>query len=76
MLNGIPVRSLSFAALAVLGYYFPGWWFLLVILLLTRVRHPKTMDERVPLDSRRVALGVFALAFFVVSFIPAPITLP
>ena len=64
------------AALAVLGYYFPGWWFLLVILLLTRVRHPKTMDERVPLDSRRVALGVFALAFFVVSFIPAPITLP
>jgi len=64
------------AALAVLGYYFPGWWFLLVILLLTRVRHPQTIDERVPLGPKRVALGIFALAFFVVSFIPTPILLP
>jgi membrane-associated protease RseP (regulator of RpoE activity) len=62
--------------LAVLGWYFPGWWFLLALLIITRVRHPQTIDERVPLDRKRVALGIFALAFFVVSFIPTPIILP
>jgi membrane-associated protease RseP (regulator of RpoE activity) len=70
------VSWMVIAALAVLGFYFPGWWFLLLILVLTRVRHPQTIDERVPLDRKRVALGIFALAFFVVSFIPTPIVLP
>jgi membrane-associated protease RseP (regulator of RpoE activity) len=64
------------AALAVLGYYFPGWWFLLVLLVLMRVRHPQTLDESVPLDRKRIVLGIFAMAFFVVSFIPTPIMLP
>jgi membrane-associated protease RseP (regulator of RpoE activity) len=64
------------AGLAVLGWFFPGWWFLLALLVITRVRHPQTIDERVPLDRKRIALGVFALAFFVVSFIPTPIIVP
>lgn len=63
-------------AIAVAGYWFPGWWVLLAFLLFTRLRHPSTDDERVPLGQRRVVLGVFALVFFVLTFIPRPITLP
>lgn len=63
-------------ALAVAGFFFPGWWFVLLLILITRVRHPETVDESIPLDRKRILLGVFALAFFVVTFIPRPIILP
>lgn len=62
--------------LAVAGFFFPGWWVLLALLVIFRIRHPATLDEDLPLDRRRILLGVFALAFFVVSFIPVPIRVP
>lgn len=74
--RAIPVAWVLVGLLAVAGFFFPGWWFLLVMVLITRVRHPQAIDESVPLDRKRVALGVFALAFFVVTFIPRPIALP
>lgn len=64
------------AGLAVAGIWFPGWWMFLVLLLIFRLKHPPTRDERVPLGRSRVALGVFALLFFVLSFVPRPIHLP
>lgn len=38
-------------------------------------RHPRTVDEDVPLDRRRKWLAAFAVFMFVVSFTPAPIEL-
>ena len=61
---------------AVAGFWFPGWWVFLALLLLLRLRHPPTRDERIPLSRSRVALGVFALLFFVLSFVPRPIQFP
>ena len=60
--------------LAVAGFWFPGWWVLFVFLLVMRLRHPSTDDERVPLGRTRILLGVFALLFFLLTFIPRPIT--
>lgn len=70
------VSWLLAGVLAVAGFWFPGWWVLLAFLLVTRLRHPSTSDETIPLSRGRVALGVFALLFFLLTFIPRPITLP
>jgi hypothetical protein len=36
-------------------------------------RHPRTIDEHVPLDKARLWLALFALVMFVVCFTPAPV---
>jgi len=50
-------------------------WIGLMVLMLIAFgpRHPRTVDEHVPLDRLRLALAVFALVMFVVCFTPAPI---
>ncbi|MEZ4648653.1 MAG: site-2 protease family protein [Candidatus Eisenbacteria bacterium] len=62
-------------ALAVAGFWFPGWWVLLAFLLVTRLKHPSTDDEQVPLGRTRVLLGIFALLFFLLTFVPHPFDL-
>ena len=36
-------------------------------------RHPRTIDEHVPLDRTRMILALFALIMFILCFTPAPI---
>jgi membrane-associated protease RseP (regulator of RpoE activity) len=50
-------------------------WTILTIgmLLVFGPRHPRTIDEDVPLDRGRVILALFALIMFVLCFTPAPI---
>jgi membrane-associated protease RseP (regulator of RpoE activity) len=50
-------------------------WTMLTIgmLLAFGPRHPRTVDEDVPLDRTRVLLAVFAIIMFVLCFTPAPI---
>ena len=47
----------------------------IAMLILFGPRHPRVLDEHVPLDRTRLLLALFALAIFVVCFTPAPITL-
>jgi membrane-associated protease RseP (regulator of RpoE activity) len=50
------------------------WTFLLVAMTLVMgPRHPRTIDEDIPLDRARVWLAVLALAMFVLCFTPNPI---
>ena len=50
------------------------WTFLLVAMTLVMgPRHPRTIDEDIPLDRTRVWLAVLALAVFVLCFTPNPI---
>jgi membrane-associated protease RseP (regulator of RpoE activity) len=50
------------------------WTALTVVMLLTfGPRHPRTIDEHVPLDKARLWLALFALVMFVVCFTPAPV---
>ncbi len=50
-------------------------WTVLMIIMLIVVgpRHPRTIDEDVPLDSRRRALAAFAVFMFAVCFTPVPV---
>jgi len=50
------------------------WTALTIGMLLTfGPRHPRTMDEDIPLDTGRLWLAAFALLMFVLCFTPAPI---
>jgi membrane-associated protease RseP (regulator of RpoE activity) len=50
------------------------WTVLTVVMLLTfGPRHPRTMDEDIPLDTGRLFFAAFALVMFIVCFTPAPI---
>jgi membrane-associated protease RseP (regulator of RpoE activity) len=50
------------------------WTFLLVAMTLVMgPRHPRTMDENIPLDNARIWLAVLALVILVLCFTPNPI---
>ena len=50
------------------------WTVLTVVMLLAfGPRHPRTMDEDVPLDGGRLWLAAFALVMFILCFTPAPL---
>jgi membrane-associated protease RseP (regulator of RpoE activity) len=50
------------------------WTVLTVVMLLTfGPRHPRTVDEEVPLDRTRLWLAAFAVVMFVLCFTPTPI---
>ena len=52
------------------------WTVMIVAMLfIAGPRHPRVMDEVVPLDRTRLWLAVFALVMFVLCFTPAPIEL-
>ncbi len=59
-------------ALAAGGLAWPGWWLWCAIVLAMGLRHPPVVDEWTPLDRRRRALALLALALFLLSFMPVP----
>lgn len=60
-------------ALIPLGYfYWPSWWVWAVLLFFLALRHPVIYDIT-PLDKNRVALGLTALAIFLLTFTLAPL---
>jgi len=51
-----------------------AWTVLTVLMLFTfGYRHPRTVDEDVPLDRARLILAIFAVVMFALCFTPAPI---
>jgi len=61
---GLTFVSVSWVAWAVL---------LSGMLIAFGFRHPRTLDEHVPLDRKRLWLALFALVMFILCFTPAPI---
>lgn len=64
-------RAGSWVCLA-LVYFGPNWLVWTLLLRLLGRRHPPTLDDDAPLGGARLALAVFALAVFVISFVPDP----
>lgn len=68
------IAYLFFFVILGLGFFWPGWLFWAVlILILIRVQHPPVLDEDIPLDPRRRAVGVFCMVILALTFMPAPI---
>ena len=74
--RGNRISWMILAALVVLGAFYPGWWFLVLLLFVTRIRKPAQTFDSTPLGPVRIFLGAFVLLFFVLTFIPKPIQLP
>jgi membrane-associated protease RseP (regulator of RpoE activity) len=51
-----------------------AWTVLLIVMLVTiGPRHPRTLDEEIPLDRGRLILAAIAMVMLIVCFTPAPI---
>jgi len=71
------VSLITLGAAVGLSFYSSSWivWTVVAILLMSKFgwRHPRTWDEDVPLDRRRLLLAVVAAVVFVLCFTPAPL---
>jgi membrane-associated protease RseP (regulator of RpoE activity) len=64
----------AFAAMLALAFFWPGWVFWAVmILVLIRVKHPPVIDEHIPLDGRRILIGLITMIILLLTFMPQPI---
>jgi membrane-associated protease RseP (regulator of RpoE activity) len=64
-----------FACLIPLGIFvWPGWIVFGLLTFFLGLRHPPPLDPYTPLDRRRQIIGWTAIALFVLTFIPVPVT--
>lgn len=56
-----------------MGFFWPGWFFWAILLFIMGFKHPPTIYDFVPLDSKRRLLSFLILIIFVLTFIPVPI---
>ena len=60
-------------SLILMGVFFwEGWLIWALLLVFIGVRHPPVLLPHISLDERRRKVGYFALAIFVLTFVPAP----
>jgi len=52
-------------------FYYVGWFLFVIVLAFVR-RHPPTINDGLPLDTKRKILGIFALIVFILAFTPVP----
>ncbi len=64
-----------FSVIILMGFItgFPGWFFWGLLILLLGLRHPRTLDDELPLDGKRKLLGLLALIIFILTFTAKPI---
>jgi len=62
------------AGMAILGFFSNVWWMWAVLLLFFGRYYAEPLDQVTELDSRRKLIGYIALVVFILTFIPAPIT--
>jgi membrane-associated protease RseP (regulator of RpoE activity) len=56
-----------------LVYFGPNWIVWAILVRVLGRRHPRTLDDSLPLGAPRAAIGLLALAVFVLCFTPNPI---
>ena len=60
-------------SLIIMGIFFwEGWLIWALLLFFIGVRHPPVLLPHISLDDRRRKIGYYALAIFVLTFVPAP----
>jgi membrane-associated protease RseP (regulator of RpoE activity) len=72
--------TVAMVAVAIALSFFSATWIVWTVLMIVMIatfgpRHPRTLDEDVPLDRRRLMLAAFAAVMFAVCFTPVPIEL-
>lgn len=59
--------------LALLGFFWEGWWLWFFLILLLGRTYAQPLDQITKLDPIRIGLAIFALILFVLVFIPVPL---
>ena len=54
-------------------FFWVGWFVWALLILLLGLKHPRVLDEDVPLSRGRKAVGALIVVIFILSFIPDPI---
>jgi len=64
-----------FVVIILMGFVtgFPGWFLWGLLILLLGLRHPRTLNDEVPLDAKRKLMGLLAFIVFILTFTPKPI---
>jgi membrane-associated protease RseP (regulator of RpoE activity) len=62
----------SIAMLMFLAYAFRTWLFLALFIVLMGIHHPPPLNDRTPLDRKRLALAIVVLLILVLTFVPVP----
>jgi len=69
-------RVIYLIAIAVMAFitvfYNPGWFLLLILIILFGFRHPPPIDDITPLDGKRKLMGGIVFLAFFLSFTPTP----
>jgi membrane-associated protease RseP (regulator of RpoE activity) len=75
-LFGRKSRAIFLIVIAVMAFitifYNPGWFLLLILIILFGFRHPAPLDDQTPVDGKRKFIGGFMFLVFLLSFTPAP----
>jgi len=62
-------------SLILLGFFSNVWWLWAVLIFMFGQRHAEPLDQITELDNKRKVLGYLAIAVFLLTFIPVPITI-
>jgi membrane-associated protease RseP (regulator of RpoE activity) len=69
-------RAIFLIAIAVMAFitifYNPGWFLLLILIILFGFRHPAPLDDQTPVDGKRKLIGGLTFLAFFLSFTPSP----
>ena len=55
-----------------LGYFWPGWFFWAVMIMLVGFKPAPLVDDLIPPDKKHRVLGYFSIVIFLLTFIPVP----
>lgn len=66
------ITLLILVGIAILGLFWPGWFFWILIIVLFGLKHPKAQDEISNITKTDRIYAVSALLIFILTFIPIP----
>ena len=69
------VLPLILVGIAVLGFFWSGWWLWVFLILMMGRTHAQPLDQITKLDAGRKALALFGLLVFILVFTPVPLRL-
>jgi len=58
-----------------LGFWWQGWWFFGLLVFLFGINHPPTLNDSLQISPASRAMGLAAVAIFIICFIPVPFDL-
>lgn len=72
--RAVRLARLFLGLFVVMGIFFwVGWFVWALLIMLLGLKHPRVLDENIPLSPGRKAVGVLIIVIFILSFIPDPV---